>query len=200
MCSSDLLCQNPTCGAEIPLTANYWLAKKPNKKIAYRPIVDHQAKTIEFEILQGDTLQETMSQGFDPAEGTVSRANAACPVCGQVTRAKQVRQLARQGEMGERMIAVVLHHPNQTGKRYRLAMDEDRRTFRDAEVYLREKISNWPYLESPLPEETPDARDHAVNRLPMYGMYKWKDLFNLRQQLALVTFLDKIKGKLCAHR
>src|SRR5690606_37735797 len=121
--------------------------------------------------------QAAMNAGFDPAEGTVSRADASCLVCGQVTKAKHTRKVARAGKMGERMISVVLHHPKETGKKYRLATDEDERVFDEAAAYLEEKIAAWPYLESPLPDEEPDTRDHAVNRLPMYGMDKWKDVF-----------------------
>jgi len=162
-------CQNPDCGAEIPLIKQFWLAKKKNKRIAYRPVVDK-------------------------GQGTVSRANARCLVCEQVTEAQDVRRLAREGQMGERMVAVVLHHPEQVGKKYRLATEDDGRIFEGAAAYLEEKLANWPYLESPLPEELVDTRDHAVNRLPMYGMPTWQDVFNARQKLVLVTFLEKIKG------
>ena len=95
--------------------------------------------------------------------------------------------------MGQRMVAMIFHHPEQFGKRYRLATEEDERVFAEAEAYLEKKLANWPYLESPLPEELVDEHNHAVNRLPMYGMPAWKDMFNPRQQLALVTFLEKIK-------
>ena len=142
-------CQNPSCGAEIPLIKQFWLAKKKNKKIAYRPVVDYENKKVEFEILEDAEAIEAAD--FDPSEGTVSRANARCLVCEQVTKAKQVRQLAREGEMGERMVTVVLHHPDQFGKRYRLATTEDERVFRDAAAYLEEKLAAWPYLETPLP-------------------------------------------------
>ena len=199
-------CQNPACSCTIPLIKQFWLCKKKksdpkkNKLVAYRPVVDREAErtdvacNVSFELLHGDALQDAMDDGFDPKDGTVDRANASCPVCGQVTKAKQVRQLARDGHMGERLVAVVLHHPDETGKKYRLATDDDCQTFDEADAYLDEKLAAWPHLESPLPEERPDTRDHAVNRLPMYGMPRWKDVFNPRQQLALATFLGAIKG------
>lgn len=37
-------CQNPSCGAEIPLIRQFWLSKKKNKKIAYRPVINKQTK------------------------------------------------------------------------------------------------------------------------------------------------------------
>ena len=41
-------CQNPACGAEIPLIKQFWLARKENKQIAYRPVVDAVAKRVTF--------------------------------------------------------------------------------------------------------------------------------------------------------
>ncbi|MFQ5537794.1 MAG: DUF1156 domain-containing protein [Gemmatimonadota bacterium] len=188
-------CQNPSCGAEIPLIRQFWLAKKKNKKVAYRPVVDGASNTVGFEILEGAELKRAMKDGFDPKDGTVSRANASCPVCGQVTKAAQVRRLARSGAMGERMVAVVLHHPKETGKRYRLATDDDVRVFEEARAFLERKVEEWPYLESPLPDEEMPPRGTLGFRVNLYGMTQWKDLFNARQQLALLTFVEKIRAK-----
>ena len=88
-------CQNPSCGAEIPLIKQFWLAKKKNKKIAYRPVVDYQNKRVEFEILEN--AEAIAAANFDPSEGTVSRANARCPICEQVTKANQVRNWHEMG-------------------------------------------------------------------------------------------------------
>ena len=185
-------CQNPTCGAEIPLVKQFWLAKKKGKHIAYRPVVDYKNKTVSFELLENE--KAIQDAGFDPGNGTVSRANARCPVCEQIVPAADTRRLAREGQMGERMVAVILHHPQQTGKRYRLATSADRERFDEAKAYLQEKIANWPYLESPLPEEELPVDGTLGFRVNKYGMLQWKDLFNGRQQLALVTFLEKVKG------
>ncbi|WP_263820016.1 DUF1156 domain-containing protein [Salinibacter sp.] len=189
-------CQNPTCGAEIPLIKQFWLCKKDNKKIAYRPVVDEVDETVDFELLHGAKLEAEMNAGFDPKEGTVSRANASCPVCGQVTEAGQVRKLAREGKMGERLTALALHHPDERGKKYRLATSDDRQIFADSRATLQEKLDDWPFLSSPLPEEElPEARKTGNSgfRVMLYGMTEWKDLFNPRQQLALLTFVTLIK-------
>jgi putative DNA methylase len=37
-------CQNPTCGAEIPLIKSFWLAKKKGGDVAYRPIVNQASR------------------------------------------------------------------------------------------------------------------------------------------------------------
>ena len=187
-------CQNPTCGAEIPLVGQFWLAKKKDKQIAYRPVPDRQARRVDFELLDGAVLNEAVEEGFDPGAGTVSRGNARCPVCGQVVKAKQTRQLARDGKMGERLVAVVLHHPKETGKKYRLAADADRQVYDEAVRYLGEKLTAWPHLESPLPDEPLPPRGTLGFRVNLYGMERWHELFNARQKLVLMTLLEKIKN------
>ncbi|MFQ6055950.1 MAG: DUF1156 domain-containing protein, partial [Methanosarcinales archaeon] len=180
-------CQNPICGAEIPLIRQFWLCKKKNKKIAYKPIINTVNKTVDF-IIQKDNKID-----FNPVKGTVSRGNARCPVCEQVTPAVQVRQLANEDKMGQRMVVVVLHHPNKSGKKYRIATENDIDIFIKAKKYLEEKIANWKGLESPLPnEELPKKGSLGIS--PYWtSPKKWQDLFNSRQKLALVTFLDNIK-------
>ncbi|RLA92684.1 MAG: DNA methylase, partial [Deltaproteobacteria bacterium] len=53
----------PACGAEIPLFRQFWLARKPRKKVALFPVVEDE--WVEFRVLSGETLREKMSEGFD---------------------------------------------------------------------------------------------------------------------------------------
>jgi putative DNA methylase len=184
-------CQNPACGAEIPLIKQFWLAKKSDKQIAYRPLVDKTNNRMDFLILPDS--KAIRAAGFDPNEGTVSRGDARCPLCEQVTKAADTRRLTRADKMSQRMVAVVLHHPDQVGKRYRLATDEDETLYAEAAAFLKQRLASWPYLESPLPTEEIPLMSGTFN-VPLYGLGRWDKLFNARQKLALVTFLEKIKG------
>ena len=133
-------CQNPTCGAEIPLMRQYWLAKKSNKLISLYLIPDSKNKKVHFAIIQkienkwqilqspNSNLQSPIPNlpspipnlpspipnllNFDPEDGTVSRAVVVCPVCKSVIDDKITRKLFKEGKSGERMIAVVLHGGN----------------------------------------------------------------------------------------
>jgi putative DNA methylase len=184
-------CQNPACRAEIPLIRQFWFAKNETRKIAYRPLVDKASKQVDFEILRG--AKAIRAANFDPNEGTVTRADARCLVCDQVTKAKDVRRLAQQDQMGERLIAVILHNPEQTGKKYRLAAAEDMCVFTKAAMYLEDRLANWSYLESPIPTEEAPPAGHRSCSNAIYGMTTWDKFFNARQKLALVAFLEKIK-------
>jgi len=184
-------CQNPACMAEIPLMRQFWLAKKNNKKVALYPYVE--GKEVKFKIV-GDGY-EKMPEGFDPSKGTVSRAIATCPVCGYTVDDKTTRKLFQEGKARERMVAVVLHKPGTTGKRYRLATKKDLEVFREAEKYMEEKrqklMDEWGI--DPVPDEELPPKETLGFRVQRYGMTKWGDLFNSRQKLALITFTEKVR-------
>ena len=188
-------CQHPSCGVEIPLMRQFWLAKKPKKKVALYPDVENGA--VNFKVV-GDGY-EPMPDGFDPTNGTVSRAVAVCPVCGGTVEAKLTRKLFQEGSAGERMVAVVTHKPGTTGKRYRVVTDADLSVFRSAKVFLAEKREHltleWG-MDAVPDEPTPEGKGSGAERafsVRNYGMNTWGDLFNARQKLALITFVEKVK-------
>jgi len=190
-------CGNPSCGVEIPLTVNWWLAKKDNKKIALKIIPRNDC--IEFEIREGPTID------FNPESGTISRAKVICPCCGSGLNDKEVRKQFQEGKAGERMIAVVMKHADKQGKVYRLAGKKDLEVFNKAGMNLKIKrqdlYNKWGF--EPLPDEiisTPNGKEYKkggvlYNFTPvvLYGMTKWGDLFNSRQKLTLIIFIEKIR-------
>lgn len=182
-------CQNPSCGTEIPLIRQTWLAKKENKKVAYKII--SKGKKVEFEIREGKEID------FDPETGTISRAKVICPCCGSGLSDKEVRKQFQEGKAGQRMIAVVLHHPKKQGKTYRLATERDQEIYLEVEKYLEKKrqelYEKWGF--DPVPDE-PLVRvpvSFGVINVWVYNMNKWGDLFNSRQKLALITFVEKVR-------
>lgn len=184
-------CQNPTCGAEIPLMRQYWLAKKDKKKVSLFPFTE--GNKVNFKIV--GTGYEPMPAGFDPEKGTISRAIATCPVCGSVVDDKITRKLFQEGKAGQRMVAVVLHHPKSQGKTYRIATENDVAIFNTAEEYLKEKreklMDEWGI--DPVPDENMNIKDPNTVAGRGYGITKWGDLFNSRQKLALITFTGKVR-------
>ena len=195
-------CQNPSCRAEIPLMRQFWLAKKANKKVALYPSYIENG-CVKFKIV-GDSY-EPMPDGFDPTNGTISQAIAVCEVCGSTVEAKMTRKLFQDKKAGERLVAVVTHIPGVKGKRYRVATADDLIVFRETEVYLaekREKLTLEWGMDA-VPDEiihTPDGKEYKPGNplyrsmpIALYGLTKWRDLFNTRQKLALITFVEKVK-------
>ena len=198
-------CQNPSCGAEIPLMRQFWLAKKENKKISLFPfvvnnrvelaIVQHNGKKWQvIESLIPDFKTE-VPYNFEPEKGTVARAIAVCSVCGSMVDDNRVRKLFQERKAGQRMVAVVLHNPKRQGKFYRLATERDLEVFKEAEKYLEEKrkkiYEEWGM--DPVPDEELPPKETLGFRVQRYGMLKWGDLFNSRQKLALITFTEKVR-------
>jgi len=194
-------CQNPGCGAEIPLMRQFWLAKKPKKRVALYP--EARDGRVTFRIvgdgpaLSGAEGYAPWPEDFDPGKGTVSRAVATCPVCGAVVDATTTRRLFQEGRAGQRMVAVVLIHPRRKGKRYRVATEADERAYWKAGTALQAKrerlVREWGM--DPVPDE-PLRRvpvTFGVINVWVYGMNTWGSLFNARQQLALITFAEKVR-------
>jgi adenine-specific DNA methylase len=194
-------CQNPSCGAEIPLTSNWWLARKKDKKVFLYPFV-YNGK-IEFAIVQKNKDEwqvvessvpgfiPKVSSNFVPENGTVSRAFVVCPVCKSTIEDNQVRKLFQEEKAGQRMVVVVL---SKSGKKaYRLATERDIDLYRNAKDYLEIKrkklLEEWGF--DPVPDE--DFFTSEVFSARLYKFTKFGDLFNARQKLALIVFTEKVR-------
>ncbi len=195
-----LPCQNLGCGATVPLMKDFWLSKKRN--IALFPF--EEDGHIAFRIV--GTAYEPMPPDFNPANGTVARAIVTCPLCQSAFAAKDTRNLFQNGAAGERMLAVVTVHPDVKGKRYRLATDNDVAVFNHAQKRLAEKslmlAGEWGL--SPVPDERmPEIKSRALGyRVGNYNINTYGELFNARQQLALITFTEKLRAaytEMCAQ-
>jgi len=212
-------CPNPACGAEMPLVRQWWLSKKPNKKIALKPVVyrrdDHGGgdcrgdhgigdrrgdlqvaptgpPTLTFQVVEGDKID------FDPSQGTMRRGSVTCPFCGQTADAGYLRSEGKAGRLGQMMMAVVLAGPK--GKTYRPATDADRRAYAEAEAALDGggAAPLRPYRAgdglSLVPDEPLPPPGTLGFRVNLYGLTRWGDLFNGRQALALVTFSRQVRA------
>lgn len=180
-------CQNPSCGAEIPLLKDFWLAKKKNKKVALKPIVHKENKEIDFEL-----VREKLD--FDPSKGIVKRAVATCPVCGTSIAAEKMRELGNEDRMGEKLIATVYIKKDRCGKFYRLASSEDLAAFKDAEKALERRKKGDRGSLSLIPnEKIPMGIANSATRARHYGFSNYGKFFNARQLLVLTTFVEKIK-------
>jgi putative DNA methylase len=187
-------CQNPACGQEIPLMRQFWLAKKDKKRVAIYP--DVSTGKINYRIV-GDGY-EAWPEGFNPENGTVARAVATCPVCGNVIDNATTHNLFRVGKAGQRMIAVITALRRGEGKIYRVATHADEHVYEQAEVALSDKrsllLSKWgvePVPDEPLPPK--DSHRAVGSQLPLYNFVSWADLFNVRQKLTLITFVDIVR-------
>jgi len=194
-------CHNPKCGVEIPLMHNYWLAKKENKKVATYPHIE--GKKIQFKIV--GTGHDKMPDGFKPQHGTIAKATAVCIACGTVIDPKTLKDIFWKKESRDKQVAVIVRTKGKTGKTYRPADDSDSKLFRSATEYLdiKRKSMVKQFNFDPVPDEiipTPENKEHTRGgstwvhaMVHLYKMTKWRDLFNPRQTLAMIVFLEKIR-------
>jgi adenine-specific DNA methylase len=194
-------CEAPNCGAEIPLVRSFWLCKKANRRRALKPRGERprgEPPRVAFEVFEPKAEQDV------PA-GTVTRARATCLCCGTVLPPERVRaQLAMQrggadvifDAQGHRtggawLLVVVTLRSDDPGRHYRLPTERDYDAVCQAQERVAKILAEWEGGGKkglcPVPDEPVDEWHHDVNRMPMYGMPTWGDLFTARQKLSLVT-------------
>jgi putative DNA methylase len=173
-------CSNPSCRGEIPLLRSLLVCNKPDKKVALTMEVDNKRKTVRFGIAAG--------KGIKATDGTKrERGPAICPFCEQPTSEAELRRAGQAGQMGERMVAVIVE--GKDGKEYRPVEGSDLEAFRAACATPAERPG-----ELILPEVNADDADDDVSnstgiRVHLYGMKTWGSLFNPRQLVAMQTFV-----------
>jgi len=175
-------CPNPACRAEMPLVRGWWLAKKSNRKVALRPVVDRERKMITFDVVEGNGID------FNPSQGTSSRSAGTCLVCGQVADKEYVKSEGLVGRMGQRLLAVIYDQAG-AGKGYRPATPTDEALFAQAQAALQTLDPNSGLTPNEL---IPSGSSRAIF-VHLYGLTRWGDLFNARQLLALMTFSRQVR-------
>jgi len=192
-------CQNPACGCEIPLLRQFFLVKTAKKKVALYPKVSKGK--LEFQIVGSG--YKNWPEGFDPSAGITMKAITTCPVCGSIIDGDTTRRLFIDGKNSQKMIAVILISQQRTGKIYRIANANDEIIYDQAEKVLSEKVERlsleWglnPIPDEPITKERPSPNARGTSAVTRYGYFNWGDLFNTRQKLALVTFVEKIRATL----
>ena len=183
-------CKNPGCRAFVPLVRQTWLCKKPGRYIALKVTQNSKEKTAKFAAVQSSKRSESQAIeefGFDP--GKFSKGgNSTCIFCGTVADNEYVKKQAQDREMGRQLMAVVCTRTGEKGKVY-LSLEEIPLNTITNDDTIRSRIrdlldeTGLPMLNELVPKPC-----HEVDRLPMYGMPTWGDIFTPRQLFALLAF------------
>jgi putative DNA methylase len=165
-----VVCSNPACNAQMPLTNSWWLSKKKGQETWVEPIVDYGSTppTIGFSLQTGKSK---------PQDGTVNRQGVKCIACGASVSFDHIRSEGKAGRIGMQLMAIVAE--GQKGRVY-LAADDEHRA-----VAMQAQPKDVP--ETNLPEQA------LGFRVQLYGMTRHRDLFTLRQLVALTTFSDLVQ-------
>jgi adenine-specific DNA methylase len=187
----------PSCGSVVPLSPNWWLYKRPEKQnlhkwCAVKPVPNLKEKRVDFELIKGKkgkgaTIQ-TLEGDFDPNDfATISRGVGKCPNCETVIDNELIMQSGCQQKIGHQLYAVAFKE-GKGSLNFRVPTQEDFSVLDIVNDNLSKKELKTPDL-FPREEAPPVTRD---SRLRLYGMEDWASLFNPRQLLTLVTYVEII--------
>ena len=73
-----------------------WLGKKKGRVVALKPIVDREALTVTYQVVEAP---DAAALGFDPAGGS-TRGQATCRICGATVTADYVKREGKAGRIG----------------------------------------------------------------------------------------------------
>lgn len=179
----------PSCGLVVPLSPNWWIVhqKEDISNIAARILFSQSDEECSFEI-----IENPKKHGLVPENGTVKGGRAECPRCHTVTSGEEIKREAQDGKMGHQLYAISAKKRavgrNRTSWIFRVPLMEDKNGMDRAKAKLKDKISRWESLGL-IPNE--EYLKGFCDRCSIYGVRKWRDLFNPRQLLTHVTYLEK---------
>jgi putative DNA methylase len=175
-------CSNPVCRADMPLLRSLLVCNKSGSRTALT--MTNKGKELVFGIAKGKDINQTEGTMIEKGRGSVR-----CPICKQTTPVEDLRRAGMEGNLSERMVAVITDTPH--GKAYRAVEATDLKAFDEAERRAKEVDRPSGLI---LPEITGKDAENAANstgiRVHLYGMKTWGSLFNPRQLLAVQTLVD----------
>ncbi len=192
----------PNCQSVVPLSPNWWLYKRPEKQnlhkwCAVKPIPNLEHKRVDFELIQGKkgkgTTIQTEDGDFDPKDyNTISRGVGKCLCCGNVIEDDVIVSQGGTVGLGHQLYAVAFKQ-GKGSLEFRIPTQLDFYGVDKANEYLN---NNWERLkiENLIPIENVPYGHLSSERSSMIqkGLNNWSKLFNPRQLLTLVTYLEII--------
>ncbi len=185
----------PSCESVVPLSPNWWLYKRPEKQnlhkwCAVKPIPNPENKRVDFELIKGKkgkgTTIETDNCEYDPdTTTTISRGVGKCPNCGNIIDDNVIKSQAQTGILDHQLYAVA-YKKGKGSLEFRIPEDIDFEGIINSQEELQKitDLDNFPNEEVVFGDKTKE--------LLRYGMDKWSKLFNHRQLLTLVNYVEII--------
>jgi len=194
-------CKN--CRATIPLLKTAWICKKDRKRVllTFRPNAKRNGVVYGIQndvpLVGGNTAQRRENDKRI-GQGTMSRSGAWCPNCGKpgtvAMESEDIRQESLAGRADAVITAVVVDGPN--GKEYRLPTGEEISALQSIAGELERTFEHIPFG---MPEESvPRGASRAGGGSPftiyLYGLTRWRDLFNRRQLLVAGRLVQETRN------
>jgi adenine-specific DNA methylase len=180
----------PSCGLVIPLSPNWWIVRssKDEESVAVKVVVPENGDACSFEI-----VSSPKRYGLNPDKGTVKGGSAECPRCHTVIDGGEVKRIAQNGGMGHQLYCVCVKSQVPRKKKqkwnFRAPTKQENEAIGKAEKFLAKNLPKWMGQNLVPVENFPETANDT--RPIQYGMPRWCDLFNPRQLLTHLTYLEK---------
>jgi putative DNA methylase len=174
-------CPNHQLGEHrIPLVRQTWLARKKNRYIALRPVVDRERLTVSWDPVEVADRDEL---GFDPS-GFSNEGRATCFVCGASVDGKYVKREGMAGRIEVDPLAAVLRHPSGRGREFRAPGSYELPDEDECAAVLDELDVEPPTEQLPV--------KLTGGMCTAYGLTRFCDLFSPRQQATLCSLAQGV--------
>lgn len=195
----------PSCQSVVPLSPNWWLSKTSNyagknqeRKVtsdwyAVKPIPNLEQKRVDFELVKGKKGKEstikTDDGEYDPSVyNTISRSVGKCPNCDNVIEQEYLMKQGIAYQLGYQLYAITFKK-GKGSLEFRLPKNIDLEAVNKAKDILEDKYQKIGSHN--LPNEV-ISTGFNTDQLLRYGLDRWDKLFNPRQLLTLVTYVEII--------
>lgn len=184
----------PNCESVVPLSPNWWVDRSPGaaKKgqwCAVKPIPDPDNKRVRFEMVKGKkgkgTTIQTNDSEYDPeTTSTINRGEGKCLNCYYLIENSLIDQKLFEGNF-DYLLYAVAYKKGAGSLEFRLPVKTDLESIEKAKHRIEDYKSSAliPYETFPQGQDT-----RCYNR----GVRSWDQLFNPRQLLTLVTYVEII--------
>ncbi len=185
----------PSCQSTVPLSPNWWLYKRPEKVnlhrwCAVKPIPNLAEKRVDFELIKGKKSKgssiQTSDGDYEPDDfSTIARGVGKCPNCDSVIEDQIIKNQAQNGGLDHQLYAVAFKKGN-GNLEFRIPNETDLDGWNLAQEAIKNKIDNAQNQLIPF-ENIVNDHGQILNYCT-----EWKDVFNPRQLLTLVTHVEII--------
>ena len=188
-----LWCRTITCDKcklIIPLSPNWWINKTKDEEnqiaVKLKIPTSSEGDVCSFEIIKNPKKEE-----YDPDDATDNRKDAFCPRCPRTIRGEFVKKEAQEGRMGHQLYCINTKIPKGPRRKewyFHVPTDKEIEVTHSVDSKLVEKLPKWK-KQNLVPEQ--DYFKGFSDRCSIYGVTKWTGLFNSRQLLTHLTFIEK---------
>jgi putative DNA methylase len=192
---------------EVPMLRSMWLSKVGKNKCALRWLRNKagQVETERVEVVYAGNsrraVRRPLIEIFSPKRAsevenaTVARGSVTCPVTGFTTPVSSVRDQLRKrsgGSKDARLICVVSTRKRESGRFFRVPIDQDVHVANAAGVELTDRMKRSNDELALVPDEPMPIMSGVFNA-PIYGHNTWGSLYTNRQLLIMTTLARLVR-------